>query len=310
MNKRGSVKSAVVTFILVLLILVMAGLLVYMLYGERIMPRFEFDGKGFSFVGADGGGYTDEESGGDNLNASENPENDNLNPDANPDDNLNADLNPDENSDNPDLNANGENNGENQNQSENAEIPVQEQPREIPVNEDNNAPDYNQTNNLPLALSVSPFDFTVRRLGEVTRLTAAGNPEVVRYSWVSQNPAIASVDQNGNVTANSNGITKILATDGKSKGECVVRVYSGSGNDGSSENQLNRTDFTRYVSEGGYQLSVSGLDAGSLTWRSVNPNIATVSATGFVTPVSPGTATIIVSWGDQSRVCTVRVLGE
>ena len=286
----------------------MAGLLVYMLYGERIMPRFEFDGKGFSFVGADGGGYDEEE-----LN------NENGDPIANPEENGDENANPPE-SDGTDAGLDNNNNnmqeGDGQSEIGTVQEPVT-QPEEAASNltenppvDNANAPDYNQVRALPVGLSVSPFDFTVRRLGEVTHLTAAGNPTATRYSWVSQNPAIASVDQNGNVTANSNGVTTIFVTDGERKGECVVRVYSGNGNDSASANQLNRTDFTRYVSEGGYQLSVSGVDAGSLSWRSANPDVAVVSETGFVTPVAPGTATIIVSWGDQSRVCTVRVPSE
>ena len=293
--KRGSVKSVLLTMILILLILGMAAVLFYMLYGERILPRFEISRNGISFIGADGGGYQ-EQSGGNTDSA----------PDSVGDDGTVASEPamefPAENDMTESVPDTGISEPESVPETPPQETPVQEsQPvQELP------APDYNQINNMPAGLSISPYDFTVRTLGEVTRLIPAGNPAATQFSWVSKNPAVATVDQNGNVTAISNGVTTILVTDGQRKGEAIVRIYSGSGNDAGSENQLNNTDFTRSVSEGGYQLRVSGIESG-ISWRSTNPDVATVSETGFVTPVAPGTTTIIASWGDQSRVCTVRV---
>ena len=53
---------------------------------------------------------------------------------------------------------------------------------------------------------------------------AQGNP----FSWVSDNPAIATVDQNGNITAIGNGITNIKAVPlYGTTAECVVTVTGG-----------------------------------------------------------------------------------
>ena len=260
------------TFILVLLILIIAGLLVYIFYGDRILSRFQFGEDGMKFVGAEGSGYsetveptpaTEEES--------------------------------------------GEPAGESPVESEPVEPEEPAVPEEPVVEEPPALPDYVTVNNLPIGLSVSPADFTVRVLGQVTPLQASGGAG--SYAWVSRNPDIASVDQNGNVTPISNGITTILVTDGQSKGECIVRIYAGTGNSEGSENQLNRTDFTRKVSEGPYQLTLSGVTEG-IRWTTTNPNVAAISDTGLVTPVSPGTATVFASWNGQSRVCTVRVIPE
>ena len=150
-------------------------------------------------------------------------------------------------------------------------------------------------------------DFTVRTAGAVTKLRAEGGNG--NYAWVSQNPDIASVDQSGNVTAVSNGKTNILVTDGEKKAVCIVRVSTGHGNSEESGNQLSRSDFTRKVSEGPYQLYVEGVTEG-VSWRSTNTSVATVSNSGLVTPVGRGSCDIIASWGDQSRVCTVRVPKE
>ena len=59
-----------------------------------------------------------------------------------------------------------------------------------------------------------------------------------------------------------------------------------------------------------YQLTAAKLPAdapGDLTWYSYNPDIATVNASGLVTAVGPGYATIEVSCGGMSMTCEVLV---
>ena len=277
MKKKSNGGSKLITFLLVLVILILAGLLIYMQYGERILSRFQFGENGPSFIGAEGSGYNSESG------AEESAENA------------------------------GETVAE---EVENAEETVPEEPEPVPeeppepvpeVPEEVPAPDYNALRTLPDGLSLNKYDITVRVLGEVTALQAGGGSG--SYSWASQNSAVASVDQDGRVTANGNGTTNILVTDGQNKAVCIVRVLSGNGNTGSTGNELNRTDFTRKVSEGPYQLSISGVSEG-ISWRSTRPSVAEVSDSGLVTPLSPGSTTIIASWGDQSRVCIVRVPNE
>jgi len=71
---------------------------------------------------------------------------------------------------------------------------------------------------------------------------------------------------------------------------------------------LNNKDFTRKVSEGAYQLKVSG-GTGAYTWISENPSVASVSSDGTVTPVASGTTNILVTDGSKKAVCVVRVTG-
>ncbi len=269
-------KYKLITFTLVLLILCMSGLIVYMLYGDRIRSRFDFTENGVSFIGSEGSGTEDTQE--------ENPE-ENGEPEALPED----ETVPEEETQDSEPQNN------------------ESQEEEPPLELDPNLPLYSDVRKLPTRLTLNIEDFTARSLGAVTPLEASGGSG--EYTWISQDPRIATVDQEGKVTTVSNGIVNILVTDGESKGICVVRVYSGMGNSEDSENQLNRTDFTRLVSEGPFQLRVSGVSEG-LSWRSLNPAVASVSDAGLVTPVAPGTTDIIVSWGDQSRVCTVRVPKE
>ncbi len=71
---------------------------------------------------------------------------------------------------------------------------------------------------------------------------------------------------------------------------------------------LNSRDFTRKVSEGPYQLKVSG-GTGAYTWISENPSVATVGSDGTVTPVASGTTNVVVTDGSKKAVCVVRVTG-
>lgn len=87
---------------------------------------------------------------------------------------------------------------------------------------DGDGGDYDTAAKLPDGLSLSSTDFTLRTLGEVNTLRASGGSGT--YTWISQDEGIASVDQNGKVTAVSGGTTNVLVTDGSKKAVCIVRV--------------------------------------------------------------------------------------
>lgn len=168
---------------------------------------------------------------------------------------------------------------------------------------------------LPDGLTLSTTDFSLRELGETHTIRASGGAG--GYTWISEDEGVASVDSNGKVIAVSGGTVNVIATDGSKKGVCIVRVTATgslpgtpvSGNSGSSVTyRLSNEDFTRSISEGAYQLTVSGAATG-ITWKSSNPSVATVSDKGLVTPVGRGTATITASLGGQTLSCIVRVPG-
>lgn len=287
MKQRGATKYGVITFLLVLLILLMAGLLVVMLYGDRIRSRFNLNDGKLQFTGAEGSGYVSSETVG---TGSDGAEAGGVGSDGAAEAGIGSD-------------GAAENGGA----PEETEAPPVEAVPEEPA-----LPDYETAAGRPDGLTIysgsrKVEDFTVRTAGSVTKLRADGGSGV--YAWASRNPEIAAVDQGGNVTAVSNGTTKIVVTDGSVKKICTVRIYTGSGNSEGSAHQLNRSDFTRKVSEGPYQLNVEGITEG-ISWRSTNPNVATVSNIGLVTPIGRGTCDIIASWEDQSRVCTIRVPKE
>ena len=106
---------------------------------------------------------------------------------------------------------------------------------------------YEAAAKLPDGLSLSTTDFTLKSLGETHTIKASGGSSA--YQWYSQDDGIASVDQNGKVTAVSGGTTNVLATDGSKKAVCIVRV--------TASGSLTTTTTTTNTN------SSSGLKAGS-----------------------------------------------
>ena len=169
---------------------------------------------------------------------------------------------------------------------------------------------------LPAGLTLSKTDFTIPVGDPPVKLTASGGSG--SYTWYSEDDGIASVDENGTVTAISAGTINVYATDGKSMGLCIVRVKGGASSGGQTgqtgdtgtapsggEVKLNREDFTLAVGES-FQLKSTGVTA-TPTWSSSNPGVATVNGSGVVTGVSAGMTTVTMSYDGSTLTCIVRV---
>ncbi|MBE6963133.1 MAG: hypothetical protein E7443_00850 [Ruminococcaceae bacterium] len=169
---------------------------------------------------------------------------------------------------------------------------------------------------LVLANAGAENDFTLKGAGTAWSLKVSGGSG--NYTWISKDPKIATVDNNGKVLTVSDGHTTILVTDGSKKATCIVRV-SGAGKAPSgggetttpttpAENhELNRTDFTIKKGET-FRLRVSGLTTG-LTWTIDKTSVATISDNGTVTGVGKGQAKVTVTWDGGTATCIVRCTG-
>lgn len=88
--------------------------------------------------------------------------------------------------------------------------------------------DYGKMMALPSGLKLSTEDFTLRSVGETATIKASGGSG--SYTWASEDDGVASVDQNGKVTAISKGTVNVVVSDGSKKSVCIVRCnVSGSG---------------------------------------------------------------------------------
>ena len=125
--------------------------------------------------------------------------------------------------------------------------------------------------------------------------------------WESRNPAVATVDQNGKVTALKDGSATIKATVGKFTAECTVTVkrvpLTGI--------SLDKTTLELSKGQSSESLKViynpaNTTDDKTVTWTSANENIATVKD-GVVTAKAVGETKITATVGTHKAECTVNV---
>ncbi len=124
---------------------------------------------------------------------------------------------------------------------------------------------------------------------------AAGNPVTERrVFWATQNPGVATVSQSGVITATAVGTTQIAASAGGKSG--VVQVTVGS----RPVSQVRMVPANTSVLAGAtVQLRADPVDATGtavtgrpVIWASSSSATATVTSTGLVTGVAPGSANI------------------
>ena len=147
-------------------------------------------------------------------------------------------------------------------------------------------------------------------VGEHNRTKITASPKDVSYRWESISPDVAEVDQNGNITAKTLGIT-------------TIRIYS----------QNDITDVVVYVrewhafqsftvvTEPVYNKNFMDLfqigtvvfvpenqtEIEDLVWMSDDPSIAKVYPYGWVRCFDPGRATISASYGGVKQTIIINV---
>ncbi|MFA9377939.1 MAG: Ig-like domain-containing protein [Lachnotalea sp.] len=147
------------------------------------------------------------------------------------------------------------------------------------------------------------------KLNQTLSLSATVSPSDATNSsitWTSSNPAVASVDSNGTVTAITVGTTAITATANDTStisSSCNITVESNIINVSSIE--LSSTTLTLRKS-GNAVIAATILPSNStdpsIIWTSSNSKVATVDTTGKVTGTSYGTTTITATANDNSSI--------
>jgi len=153
--------------------------------------------------------------------------------------------------------------------------------------------------------------------GKSDTLTASVTPADATnkaVTWASDNTAVATVDQNGKVTAVSAGTATITVTtvDGNKTATCSVTVEDEVVIVPVTGVSLDKTSITLTTGKSDtLTATVTPADATNkaVTWASDNTAVATVDQNGKVTAVSAGTATITVTTvdGNKTAACSVTV---
>lgn len=152
----------------------------------------------------------------------------------------------------------------------------------------------------------------VTRSGQLTATVLPENAYDKRVKWTSSNTKIATVDQNGKVTAVGSGTVVITAKTnvGGLEAKCTVTVKK---KVEVASLALNRAGGTM-LKGNSFQLSCAVFPENAtykqVTWTSSNPKVVTVDSKGLIKGVGAGKATIVCRSVDNPRViatCNVTV---
>ena len=161
---------------------------------------------------------------------------------------------------------------------------------------------------LAQSVTLSAEDITLL-VGASQKLSATIEPENTTdqsVTWKSDNEAIATVSEDGTVSAVSVGTANITATCGEVTATCKVTVTPVS----PSSIELNIRDMVLYIGQSETIQAIvrpPNTTNPTVTWRSEDESIATVSADGKVIGISEGTTTITATCGEVSATCAVTV---
>ena len=176
---------------------------------------------------------------------------------------------------------------------------------------------YEKTDNVQISVSVTGVSLDKTEIvlveGSSQTLTATVEPTNAtnkNVTWSSDHEAVATVDQNGTVTARNGGqaIITVTTADGSKTATCTVNVRVHIGVPVQSVG-LNKTELALEVGKTGtLEAIVEPSDATNknVTWSSSNPEFATVD-NGVVTAVSAGEAIITVTTEDGAKTATCKV---
>ena len=145
-------------------------------------------------------------------------------------------------------------------------------------------------------LTLSTTNLGTVYVGDTRQLTATATPATeIRYT--SNNTAVASIDQNGKVTAHAAGTAVLSASANGKSVSCSITVKE-------AGIHIQESAVTLYENAG-TQLHMQYDADQKPVWSSDNTNIASVDANGYVSAKQPGTTTIRVNV--RGKVAAVQV---
>ncbi len=165
-----------------------------------------------------------------------------------------------------------------------------------------------------LPMELNNTDMTFFSPGEQFALVVRNAPEDAEITYVSSDPAIATVSASGLITAKSSGtITITVTVDTGDKFTSIVRCnLADSAESGSAEGGkylLSNYDVTMGIQGERFQLSLKNPDGTKikgLLWTSSDTSVCTVEADGTVTATGRGTAYVSTTYEGTGYQCIVR----
>ena len=171
---------------------------------------------------------------------------------------------------------------------------------------------------VPTTITLEPAAHTFEAIGDTLQLTAVVLDQRenammdVTLTWSSGDDDVATVDENGLVTAVDNGMAEITAQAGDAMGTAAITVSQVPANI-SIEIDADATTLTEIGQT--LQLMVSVSDANEepisdpeVTWMSSDEAVVTVDEDGLVTAVGNGMVDVMAASGDVSDMVSITVM--
>ena len=168
-----------------------------------------------------------------------------------------------------------------------------------------------------VSVEVSPSAETIA-VGATLQLTAEAfdaNGQAVagaEFSWESSDASVATVDATGLVTGIAEGTATITASAGSAQGTAQITVVTAPvvSVEVSPSAETIAVGATLQLTAEAFDANGQAVAGAEFSWESSDASVATVDATGLVTGIAEGTATITASAGDARGTATVTVVEE
>ena len=167
----------------------------------------------------------------------------------------------------------------------------------------------------PTTVTVSPATHELTALGTTVQLSAEVRDQNTRVmagatvTWTSSANSVATVDASGLVTAAGNGTATITASVGSASGSAVVTVtQSVASVEVSPPAETIAFGSTLQLTAEAFDENGHAVAGAEFTWESSDAAVATVDASGLVTGVAVGVATITASAGEVAGSAVVTVM--
>ena len=163
-------------------------------------------------------------------------------------------------------------------------------------------------------VTVSPATNELTALGATVQLTAEVRDQNARVmagatvTWTSSANSVATVDASGLVTAAGNGEATITAGAGSASGSAVVTVMQSVASvEVSPSVETIGLGSTLQLTAEGFDEKGDAVEGAEFSWQSSDAAVATVDASGLVTGVALGVATITASAGSAQGTAELMV---
>ncbi|MBD5407331.1 MAG: leucine-rich repeat protein [Treponema sp.] len=154
-----------------------------------------------------------------------------------------------------------------------------------------------------VTLDKDTLTLTRDKTAKLTATVYPDNADDKTVTWSSSDETVATVDNNGTVTAVKEGTANITARAGGKTATCKVTVPVNNVKLDTYTLTLKRNKTAKLTAT----VYPDNADNKTVTWSSSNISVATVDNDGTVTAVGAGYATITARVGDKTAQCTVHV---